>query len=42
MTELDIRPELETEDLSDELCDEALDRAEGDRFCCQMTFHERV
>ena len=34
MTELKMTTEVEVEDFTDELSDEALDRAEGAFFCC--------
>ena len=33
MTELEMKTEAEVEDFTDELSDEALDRAEGGAFC---------
>ena len=34
MSELEMKTEAEVEDFTDELSDEALDRAEGDSFVC--------
>ena len=34
MSEREIKIEAEVEDFSDELSDEAIDRAEGAYFCC--------
>jgi hypothetical protein len=44
MTELDGSREIATEDLSDELSDEALDRTEGERLLCicQWCLRERA
>ena len=37
MTELEMTTEAEVEDFTDELSDEALDRAEGGLVCVQAT-----
>ena len=34
MTELEMTTEAEVEDFTDDLSDEALDRAEGPAYCC--------
>ena len=36
MTELEMTTEAEVEDFTDELSDEALDRAEGAAACCPV------
>jgi hypothetical protein len=38
MTELEMIPQVETEDFSDDLCDEALDRGERAWTCCGTYF----
>ena len=39
MTELVMTTEAEVEDFTDELSDEALDRAEGARHMTELVFH---
>ncbi len=41
MTELEMKTEAEVEDFTDELSDEALDRAEGGSFSCVTITGER-
>ena len=38
MSELEVKTEAEVEDFTDELSDEALDRAEGGRMCGGICF----
>jgi hypothetical protein len=38
MSEMEMKDEVETEEFTDELSDEALDRIEGARHCGGMTF----